>query len=463
MRLIVWAEWLRFRRSRANMAILAAYSVILALSAIWATLGAQQHRQDQVRQAAASDALIQQAQHAAAKPGATPDHKSAAMQAFTLGRSMAGLAQLPTAPGLALSLSRYDTLNTRVAVSVESRHADGRRSDALSNPALGQYGAFDLAVVVTLLLPLVAIGWCAGTVQEDREQGVWRAVCAQAARPWMAFHAALAIRATALILPPALACGLSMALDAGAAAWPAMVWWTLCLAAYAIFWIALCGLLARFPVSSAAALLIALTTWLLLTYAVPASLESLAAARHPMPSRLASIVDLRRAQQNAEVRMPELLAGWYGRHPESAPLISHGHTWPVTFLPRFEHQDQQLRPLMRSFDQQRLAQGAFLERWIWLAPPVALLGMADHLAGISVARHAAFMDDVDRYEQEWREFFVPRVMSYRGLSEDDFSRIPRFQTAEPTTPDAAWLLLRNLLLVDIALIVLLLAGTRQKL
>ncbi|MNT72864.1 hypothetical protein D3C72_2115040 [compost metagenome] len=89
--------------------------------------------------------------------------------------------------------------------------------------------------------------------------------------------------------------------------------------------------------------------------------------------------------------------------------------------------------------------------------------MADHLAGISVARHAAFMDDVDRYEQEWREFFVPRVMSYRGLSEDDFSRIPRFQTAEPTTPDAAWLLLRNLLLVDIALIVLLWVGTRQKL
>ncbi|MFD4840686.1 DUF3526 domain-containing protein [Achromobacter sp. NPDC058515] len=461
MTLIIWAEWLRFRRSRANMAILIAYCAALALCALWAAHGAWQQRQVNAHEAATRDVLIQQAQGDAASGDAAADPKRAAMQAFTLGRSMAGGAQLPAGPGLALSLSPFHMLNTRIAVSVESRHADGRRSDALSNPVLTQYGALDPAAVAALLMPLVAVGWCAGVLQEDRERGIWRVLCAQAARPWQAFHAALALRAAALWLPAALACGLAMAIDAGVAAWPGVLWWTLCLAGYAAFWVALCGVLAQLPISSAAALLAGLTVWLLLTFAVPASLEMFAAARHPLPSRLASIVELRQAQQDAEVRMPELLKAWYAGHPESAPRVASGHTWPVTFLPRFAYQDARLRPLMRRFDQQRLAQANFLERWTWLSPPMALLQVSDDLAGVSAAHHTAFLDAVDQYEQAWRDFFVPRVMSYRGLAARDYAIIPRFRLVAPFSASAVPALLGKLLLTVGVMLALLWAARRR--
>lgn len=461
MRLIFWAEWLRFRRSRATITILIAYCAVLVLCALWSVHGAQEQRQVNAQEAATRTALIQQAQGGTASGDATADPKRAAMQAFALGRSMAGRAQLPPGPGLTLSLSPYHTLNTRIAVSVESRYADGRRSDTLSNPVLAQYGALDLAAVVALLIPLMAIGWCAGAVQDDRELGIWRMACAQAAHPWQAFHAALAIRAAALWLPAGLACGFAMTIDAGMAAWQGVLWWTLCLAAYTGFWVALCGALARWPISSAASLLTGLILWLLLTYAVPASLETLAAARHPMPSRLAAIVELRRAQQDAEVRMPELLKAWYADHPDAAPRIAGGHTWPVTFLPRFAYQDEQIRPLMRRFDQQRLAQAAFLERWAWLSPPLALLQTSDYLAGISAAHHTAFMDAVDQYEQAWRDFFVPRVMSYRGLAPQDYAHIPLFDVVARPSASAMPAVLGKLLPVTGVLIALLWAARRR--
>lgn len=461
MRLIFWAEWLRFRRSRATITILIVYCAVLALCALWSTHGAQEQRQANAQDATTRNVLIQQARSDTASDDATTDPKRAAMQAFSLGRSMAGRAQLPPGPGLALSLSPYHTLNTRIAVSVESRYADGRRSDTLSNPMLAQYGALDLAAVVALLIPLMAIGWCAGAVQEDRERGIWRTSCAQTARPWQAFHAALAIRAAALWLPAGLACGLAMTSDAGLAAWQGVLWWTLCLAAYTGFWIALCGALARWPISSAASLLTGLIVWLLLTYAVPAGLETLAAARHPMPSRLAAIVELRRAQQDAEVRMPELLKAWYADHPDAASRVASGHTWPVTFLPRFAYQDEQIRPFMRRFDQQRLAQAAFLERWAWLSPPMALLQASDYLAGISAAHHTAFMDAVDHYEQTWRDFFVPRVMSYRGLAPQDYAQIPLFRMVSSLSASAMPVLLGNLLPVTGVLMALLWLARRR--
>lgn len=455
--LAFWAEWLRFRRNPANVAILLAYCATLALCAAWSAHSAQHQHLANDEVVATSAALIQQAKEGGASLDAATDPKRAAMHAFSLGRSLAGPAQLLPGPGLALSLSPHQIMNTRVAVSVESRHADGRRSDSLSNPMLAKYRALDLAAVVALLMPLVAIGLCAGSVQEDRERGTWRVLCAQAARPWQPWHAALALRAAVLWLPAALTCSVAIISSAGEGtqAVSGVIWWALCLAVYAGFWIALCGVLAQLPVSSAAAMLTSLTLWLLLTFAVPAALQAVASTRYPMPSRLASIVDLRQAQQEAEVRMPELLTTWYADHPHSAPLFIGQHTWPITFLPRFEYQDQLTRQSIRRFDERRLIQSQFMEGWAWVSPPMALLQVADHLAGISAAHYTSFLDSVDRYEQTWREFFVPRIMSYRGLSADDYAHIPRFNRAVLTSVEAVTLLFGKLLFPTFVIMVLL--------
>lgn len=80
-----------------------------------------------------------------------------------------------------------------------------------------QYHALDLAALVALLMPLMGIGWCAGT-----------------------------------------------------AAGRGVLWWTLWPTAYAGFWAGMYGALARLPLTSAAALLAGLIIWLLLPFAVPA-------------------------------------------------------------------------------------------------------------------------------------------------------------------------------------------------
>jgi ABC-2 type transport system permease protein len=94
----------------------------------------------------------------------------------------------------------------------------------------------------------------------------------------------------------------------------------------------------------------------------------------PMPSRLAAIVELRAVQQDAEERESERLDTWYASQPEHQPEPSAAPsqpTWPITFMPRFEHQEQHMRSTMRGFGQARSAQAASIEANAWLSPPLA--------------------------------------------------------------------------------------------
>jgi ABC-2 type transport system permease protein len=102
----------------------------------------------------------------------------------------------------------------------------------------------------------------------------------------------------------------------------------------------------------------------------------------------------------------------------------------VSFLPRYLQQDLDIRPLMEDFDHARAQRFVELERWAWLSPNLALAMLADRLAGIDAPRYLHHVQQVNAYEDAWRNFFVPRVMSYRGLTADDFDHLPRVVAPE---------------------------------
>ena len=138
------------------------------------------------------------------------------------------------------------------------------------------------------------------------------------------------------------------------------------------------------------------------------------------------IVQLRDAQQRAETDADRLLRAWYDRHPDLAPGAPRSHTWPVSFMPRYLAQEAEVGPLMRAFDQARAQRESQLRQWAWLSPPLSMAMLADELAGIDAPRHAGYKAAVDRYEAHWRDVFVPKIMSYRGVTHDDLAQLPRF-------------------------------------
>ncbi|MDH6590387.1 ABC-2 type transport system permease protein [Variovorax sp. TBS-050B] len=445
---LVRAEWLRLVRQRQNLGVLAVFALLLAASAAWSGLAAREHRAAAAAQQARWEQLRLDARAGAGEPR---DAMQAMMAAFQFARSEAPPARLPALGGLALGTGTFDLMGPEVRVTVENRHTDARRSERLGNPLLEDFGLPDFATVLALLLPLALIGLCHGLVQEEREQGRWRLVAAQCARPARVVAVALALRGAAVWAVAAAASLLAFALDPGAGA-AALLCWLAAMAAFCAIWLAAAGLFCLLPFSSGSAALGLLACWLLSTFAVPAALAAWADREAPMPSRLAAVAAVREAQQAAEVDMDRHLAAWYAAHPEALPADGRTrHAWPVSFLPRYLAQDRKIRPLMLRFDEARARRFAWLERRNWLSPSLALAMLADRLAGIDAPRYLRHVERVNAYEDAWRDFFVPRIMRYRGLAPEDFDRLPRFEPVPEPAPADAGRQILQLVLVALAL------------
>lgn len=310
------AEWRRFVRQRLNLWVLAVFALLLGTSAVWSGLAAREYRAAAAVQQASWENTRLKAQLAAAQPR---HGTKAMMAAFQFARADAPPAQLPALGGLALGTGTFDLLSPDARVTVESRHTDARKAERLTNPLLEDFGLPDFSTVLALLLPLAVLGLTYGLVQEEREQGQWRLVVAQCARPGRLFALALGLRGTAIWFVAATASSIAFALDPGATG-SAWLSWLATVAAFCAVWLAVAGLFCLLPLSSGSAALGLLACWLLSTFAVPAALAAWVDRETPMPSRLAAIVVVRNAQQEAEVHMDEHLSDWYAAHPEAVPV-----------------------------------------------------------------------------------------------------------------------------------------------
>ena len=175
------AEWLRFRRDRANLLVLALFA-LLALAA--AINGVREVRQGAVAQQQATlDAEQRLARMRQDVQAIAPDRPlvaqgidpaSPAKLAFGDGTFHVGL---PPAAGAALAQGTATVLPQSIEVSTRSRHTQAANQN-LVNPASLGAGSFDLAFVVTTLLPLAAIALAWRVQAYDRELGTWRLIAA---------------------------------------------------------------------------------------------------------------------------------------------------------------------------------------------------------------------------------------------------------------------------------------------
>lgn len=421
---LLQAEWLRFIRNPVNPWVIAAFFALLTVSATWSGLAASEFRSKALQPQQITGSQVRTEMHDAPATGKGSDTPK---QADTT------TVRLPALGGLALSVRQMDLLGSELRISTRSRYTDGRNSDQLFNPLLRELGLLDFACILALLLPLTVIAVTYGLVQEDRERGVWRLVCAQMPHPSRLVFAALAVRLAAVLIPALAASLLAFMLDSGSTVHAALHWLAF-VGVFAGVWIAIAGLFLLLPVSSGAAAVGLLGIWLITTFAVPAGLSWAANSTYPMPSRLEAIVDIRRIQAQTGQQQAELLAAWYQAHPEVAAVKEAPRE--LAGLPANLELDSKVRPLMYRFDEARKAHFEFMERWSALSPALSVVLTADRLAGIDAPRYAEYIQAVNEFEDRWREFFVPGIMRGQGGSAADHEH-PPVMKALPT-PDSVW-------------------------
>lgn len=451
---LIAIEWIRFSRNPLNLWIVGLFLLLMTVSAVWSGLAAREFRAKLNAPIVVHQAINQAEMHDAPKLVESTE-KVTAFSASSAAPSL----RLPALGGLALSVSQMDFLNTTIKISTRSRHTDGRTGDQLFNPLMHEFGFLDFSTLLALLTPLVIIALTYGLVQEDRESGVWRLVCTQTSKPWLLVFAALGVRYGLVLLVIITASLLTFALDTGVTA-AVIGYWLLFISLYTLVWFGIAGLFLLLPISSGAAAITMLGTWLVITFAIPAGLGWAANQSTKMPSRMTAIIDIRHFQEQTNQQRQDLLTQWYANHPDIKPPMAELPR-DIAGLPAALQLDSQIRPLMYQFDAIRKSQFEFMECWSAFSPALAVILMADRLAGIDAPRYADFIQNVNQFEDQWRDFFVPKIMGDSAWSEQEQKSVPTFSFNVAHNLTACWRLFLTQTATVLVLLSLLFALRRR--
>lgn len=378
-------------------------------------------------------------------------------------------ARLPLTDFTSFASGYSTALPQSYLVSTNSRHT---RTDGydLRSPSSVTSGRFDFAFVCVLLLPLFAIALGYNLVSADREAGRLRLIDAQPVSLPRLVVARLALRHMLLMAPVALAgfglylWGAPALTVAGLANYLVLL---LGLGLYAGFWLAVCSLPSVWGRSSAFGAMSGVAVYLIFTMMVPNVLQIATAAAAPPPNRLEQVLLIRAIDADMGKQPQDAARRYYRDHPDVIPAASSPHKgerW-IGLFPKNLELDRRLVPVVQQHDAVGLSQAELTRRLAIVSPPVALNLLLEQWAGTDLDRHRAFSQKVDAYQQTWREFFGPRIMSLASLRPDDYDRLPVFRFDEENAGDfyaRAVLPLVWLLIAGCAAIGVFLSVTRRR-
>lgn len=431
-------EW---RLVATDRGLLLAAVLLLGLMGVglangWRLARAQALRQQALagEEAARREQLAREAQELlSGQRTGVPSWKSPA-EPFAVGnRLLKPQASLPPGPLAALGVGQMDLLPATFQVSLLGRVAEAG-GDTLDHPMHLSTGAFDLSFVLLYLLPLLILALSFDVVSREREDGTLKLVLVQAGglRRWVLGR--LAVRALGVLALCGLAGGAGLALSGGVGSVPRLLVWGALVTGYVAFWFALALAVNALGRESATNALVLVGLWLLLVVVVPAAAQATVGRLYPLPSRVEQAGTIRQAATEANREGSRLLARYYEDHPELAPQQGQGDSFVATYIAVQQEVARRTGPVEEAFGtrlaQQQQALGAFR----FLSPALAFQQAVQDVAGSSLERHQHFLQQVERFREQWREALLPRTFAGQRLGAEEHQRLPRFSYQEEPQP-----------------------------
>jgi ABC-2 type transport system permease protein len=350
-------------------------------------------------------------------------------------------ATLPTAPLAPLALGQSDMLPDTYRITTASR-VEFMYDSEIENPWNLLTGRFDLAFVITYLLPLFVLGWSYNLLTSEREQGTLRLLLSQPVRLGVVIAAKVTVRAVVIgvwcVVVPLLAQLLlrqpqrddaDVALLAVAGA---------LIAAYALFWFALAVLVDALARSSALGALVLVSSWVVLVLVFPVALSLGAALASPAPSRAELATETRIITAQTLMRLADKWGSDYRHVEDPELLLPKDGRFEVpermqAFFLSSRELDARLERALTAFDIQLAGQQTIVDRLGVLSPAIVVHEGLAALAGNGTRRYQQFQAQVTAFHAEWRRFFEPRISEGLAITEADIAALPRFVWVEPAS------------------------------
>ncbi|MEQ1489456.1 MAG: DUF3526 domain-containing protein [Terricaulis sp.] len=294
-------------------------------------------------------------------------------------------------------------------------------------------GRLDLSFVAVVLAPLLLIALGYGLFSSDRERGSARLVLAQAATP-VSLLTARSINRFALVAIPIILAALALLWlgpERDARLGPASLWLAVALLGL-LFWQGVILFVNSFRIRAETAALSLVALWALLVFVAPATINAVAQANFPPPSRLAYIAQARAAEIAA--------AGAYENdHPElaadlSLPLNEQYRRTVARNIGVGLSVEQRLAPLTRAFETQLRGQQDLVEWVQWASPPMTSASVLASIAGTDTRSYAALRAAAITHLASFKRAILGPVESGRSMTLADYDALPRFEPPKNNAP-----------------------------
>lgn len=350
---------------------------------------------------------------------------------------------MPSAALAPLAFGQSDMIPSYYKVVSGSRISFMYDSE-IENPWNLFNGRFDVAFVLTYLLPLVIFMLSYNMLGKEREHGTLKLVLSQQ----LGLRTLVLGKVLARALP-LLACVVIVPIVTLLVARPETrslaglvnlgLWSTLAVA-YGVFWFALAAWVDSISRSSAASALVLVACWVSLVLLAPLALNVAVSEVHPAPSRAELATRTRMITNDSVNRNEELLGTEYGYVGRPELLLPKDGRFEVSarlkaFFLMAQGQDAEIQLELDRFDEQLQAQQSLVERLAFVTPAIVVHEGMTALAGNGVSRYMHFQRQVREYHDRWRTHFLPKIMNGIAIRVEDYDNIPRWAWVEQDAKD----------------------------
>lgn len=349
------------------------------------------------------------------------------------GRLGARYAALPPAPLAAFSIGQSDLLPSYFKVTSDTKENVTAGAE-IENPHRLLTGRFDLAFVLIYLYPLLVLAFSYNLLSAEKEQGTLALALAQPVSLATLALGKLTVRFAAFILTLTLLAAAAAAIAGVDLQAPGVAGrlslWLAAVAAYGLVWFAVAVLVASYGRPSSTNAMVLAALWLGFVILVPSLLNMAATTLYPVPSRVEMVQAVREASDEANRQGAALLSRYYEDHPELATGGAEQamNDFNVIRVAVNADVEARVRPVLDRYEQQLAAQRRIVARLRLLSPAILMQDALNDLSGTGGARHRHFLDQVGRFHEQWRGYFVPLI--FRKAQIDRYAALPQFSYAE---------------------------------
>ncbi len=328
---------------------------------------------------------------------------------------------------LILSIGQYDLYTINYTIRNSGRDESIQNTE---NPLNLLIGNFDPSFVILYLYPIFIIILTFDFLSSERERGILKLLLTQ--------NISLKTLITAKIISRALIIFSTVILTSlggllifgnnifyGTNLLKTLFFFATILV-YGSFWFFMCIVINLSKNKSQTNATILSGFWLLFLVIIPSVINLSASLIYPIPSRIDYLESINEAAEEERLKGSKVLGKFMEDHPELVNKKIDTSKAPILKAIRDDQVNKKIFPIKEKYNIQIDKQQDFINNFKYFSPAILVQDILFNLAESGFKSFRDFSEQSDKYQKEWRRFFVTKILDTKPVYSKDYDLIPKF-------------------------------------